>query len=75
MSCLIDGSVKQVELTNFFSLMRQTKIDNYYLISYFCTNQIHQRGNYPIKSNNDIKSRKIIFINYFINDNFNMVLK
>ena len=51
MSCLIDGSPKQVELTDYFSLMGQTKIDGYYLMDYFCSNKIHLRGNYKNKSN------------------------
>lgn len=50
MSCLIDGEVKNVELRDYFSLFGETKIENYYLMDYYCNNQHHQRGNYQNNS-------------------------
>ena len=50
MICLIDDQQKTVELTDYFSLMGQTKIENYYLMNYFCQNNSYERGNYQNNS-------------------------
>ena len=61
MSCLIDGTIKRVELTDYFSLIGQTKIENYYLMNYICNNQTYERGNY--KSNSEkILIKLILFL-------------
>lgn len=46
MKCMVDEKYKKVETKVYFSLVGQTKIDDYYLMDYFCNNQIYQRGNY-----------------------------
>ena len=46
MSCLIDEKIKKVYMSSYFSLIGQTKIDDYYLMDYFCKNKTYQRGNY-----------------------------
>lgn len=53
MTCLIDGNQERVELTDYFSIMGQTKINNYYLMDYFCKNQSYERGNYIVNSNTE----------------------
>ena len=50
MFCLVDGITKIVELKDFFSLMGQTKIENYYLLDYYCNNKVYERGNYKSNS-------------------------
>ena len=46
MNCLIDGISKQIRLKSFFGLTVETKIDDYYLMDYFCMNETYRRGNY-----------------------------
>ncbi len=65
MFCLIDGIPKIVELTDLFSIMGQTKIDNYYLMDYYCLNETYQRGNYK-NSSNKISLSFILFLIIFI---------
>ena len=54
MTCLIDGKIKHVESKNYFSIVGQTKIENYYLMDYYCQNELHHRGNYQ-EDNSSIK--------------------
>lgn len=65
MFCLVDGIPKVIELTDLFSIMGQTKIDNYYLMDYYCHNETYQRGNY--KNNSKIISLSfILFLMIFM---------
>ena len=53
MNCLVDGVSKRIELKQYFSLMTQRKIDDYYLMSYYCYNKMHYRGNYQNPHNDN----------------------
>ena len=56
LNCLVDGKPKEIFVTEYFSVVRQMKIDNYYLMDYFCWNQTYSRGNYMSKlENNSVK--------------------
>ena len=64
LNCLVDGKPKEIFVTEYFSVVRQMKIDNYYLMDYFCWNQTYSRGNYMSKlENNSVKiSTSISFL-------------
>ena len=53
LNCFVDGNSKEIFLTEYFSVVRQIKIDNYYLMDYFCWNQTYSRGNYMTKQENN----------------------
>lgn len=59
MNCFVDGEYKEISVKNYFSLMRQIKIDDYYLMEYFCGNQSYSRGNYRIEDNNNNTMKSI----------------
>lgn len=50
MNCLVDGISKEIQIKDYFSLMTQTKIEDYYLMEYYCNNEIYYRGNYKNNS-------------------------
>lgn len=59
MNCLIDGKIRNVESKNYFSLLGQTKIEKYYLMNYYCKNEIYLRGNYQDQDEQNNSSEKI----------------
>lgn len=54
--CLIDEKIENVEVKDYFGFMSQTKINDYYLMDYYCNNVTYHRGNYvkDIESSNSI---------------------
>lgn len=61
LNCLVDGNPKEISVTEYFSVVRQLKIDNYYLMDYFCWNQTYSRGNFINKQeNNSVKIKTSI---------------
>ena len=59
-NCLVDGKYKEINIKNYFSLLQEVKIDDYYLMDYFCWNQSYSRGNYKNEEDNNINSMKKI---------------
>ena len=59
MSCMIDEKIKKVYMSSYFSLIGQTKIEDYYLMDYFCKSKNYQRGNYK-------NSQKYYFTNILL---------
>ena len=60
MNCLVDGESKEISVKDHFSLMREIKIEDYYLMDYFCGNKTYSRGNYKIEENkNNHKIMKV----------------
>ena len=66
MNCLIDGTPKEIELKDYFSLIGQTKIGDYYLMDYICNNQIFERGNYKNSQNINKKYSLILILSFLI---------
>jgi len=69
MNCLIDGKIRHVESRNYFSLLGQTKIEKYYMMNYYCKNEIYLRGNYQDDQddqNNQNNSSKKISISFIL---------
>lgn len=62
MFCSVDGVYQQVELTEYFGLLGQTKIQNYYLMDYLCQGEIYQRGNYKNNSKSKVVSLNLLFL-------------
>ena len=62
MNCFVDGKYKEIYIKNYFSLLQEIKIDDYYLMDYFCWNQSYSRGNYKKEGDNNINSTKKIEI-------------
>jgi hypothetical protein len=58
-TCLVDGEIKEVEISNYFSILEQTKIGNYYLTDYKCNDKMYSRGNY---NNSEKKSSPLIIL-------------
>ena len=57
MNCLVDGDYKELGITEYFSFIRQIKIEDYYLMDYYCWNQTYSRGNYKIEGGNNSKEK------------------
>ena len=55
MNCLVDGDYKELGITEYFSFIRQIKIEDYYLMDYYCWNKTYSRGNYKIEGGNNSK--------------------
>jgi hypothetical protein len=53
MNCLVDGKPKEIDVYKYFSIINEIKIDDYYLMDYFCYNQTYSRGNYKIEGKNN----------------------
>lgn len=67
MNCLVDGEEQLIETRIYFSLMSQRKIKDYFLMDYFCNNQIYQRGNYQNNSERiSIYSALLLFLLLFL---------
>ena len=70
MNCFVDGNYKEIGVTDYFSVIRQVKIDDYYLMDYFCWNQTYSRGNYKIEEKNVSKmmnvSKSVLFLLFFL---------
>lgn len=71
MNCLVDGNYKEIGITEYFSVINQIKIEDYYLMDYFCLNQTYSRGNYKINDDNNskyiIKSSKLLLLLILLN--------
>ena len=63
MICWVDDKPEQIEFRDYFSIMGQMKIKNYYLMDYYCNGQVYQRGNY---NNSEILSLSTILILMFL---------
>ena len=59
-NCLVDGKYKEINIKSYFSLLKEVKIDKYYLMDYFCWNQSYSRGNYKNEEDNNRNSMKKI---------------
>ena len=70
MNCFVDGNYKEIGVTDYFSVIRQVKIDDHYLMDYFCWNQTYLRGNYKIEEKNVAKmmnvSKSVLFLLFFL---------
>ena len=62
LDCLVDGKSKEIAVTEYFSVLKQMKIDEYYLMDYFCLNETYQRGNYKKKCSSMNMKPSIIFL-------------
>jgi len=62
LNCLVDGDSKEIGVKEYFSVARQIKIEDYYLMDYFCWNQTYSRGNYKIDNSMKIMKTSISYI-------------
>ena len=57
MNCIVDGDYKELGVAEYFSFIKQIKIEDYYLMDYYCWNQTYSRGNYKIEGGNNSKEK------------------
>lgn len=66
LNCLVDGNSKEITIKEYFSVVKEIKIDKYYLMDYFCLNQTYSRGNYDNNSKKIMKTSISFLVLFFL---------